>query len=58
MSAYVIPDAVLPLSLQRDGEGWTIWDARSVAVLRTESGHTTTNRDEAERLLPGGKGTP
>lgn len=55
---FLSADAVPPLSLQRDGDGWTVWDSRSVPVLRTDDGETIVkNREDAERLLPGGEGS-
>jgi hypothetical protein len=59
MSAFIIAEAVPPLSLQRDGAGWTIWDALKVVVLRTPDGdRLVPTRREAECLLPGGAGAP
>lgn len=54
-AAFINPEAVPPLSLQRDGAGWTIWDARSIPVLRTPGGmRMVERRVDAERLLPDG----
>lgn len=47
---YVAPEAVYPLSAREVPGGWTLFDARSVNVLRAATGAPLLSRAEALRL--------
>jgi hypothetical protein len=51
VKAFILPDAVLPLTVHDDGAAWTVWDARAQTVLRTEDGaRSVANRADAQSL--------
>jgi len=52
MTVFLLSDAVPPLSIQPDGAGWTVWDARCLPVLRAADGsRAVPSRADVIRLL-------
>lgn len=52
MRAYILPTAVAPLRVQEVADGYTVWDANSVVVLRSDTKQMSVpTYDEAQFLV-------